>query len=415
MKDDGNKPVLGDPLDSMTYPTQSSKQPASAPGHDGGAQQDAEPPTQPQDHKESDHRDKDSGLGLPDFEPTAQERQRMTTVSKEDVEMMRREQEDIESEFEKKFQELQQAGLMIPQFVYSFALWTIVFIGAVLGLFIVNQGITFFVSISALNTPWNIIAATIVIILLALILVVVFKIFKYFIIFRKNTKIDLKALNVLNERGRLRNQAGKKNDEARRLLTTYLKEHPLEDCPPIRLGLDTKEFANLKKQKQNLLGNKAYIDSAQWLNEFDSSVISLLDTAARRRIRVYVKSVAVGTAASPIKFIDQMIVLYASFNLISEMMRIYNLKPAFGQSATILARSVIHAYLSGLVGEHIESGLESVTQSLESVQAELGMSGSASVGSGLLGAIAPKIAEGGLNGLLVWRLGSQARKMLRPL
>jgi len=151
------------------------------------------------------------------------------------------------------------------------------------------------------------------------------------------------------------------------------------------------------------------------LNEFDSSIVSLLDIAAKKRIGTYAKSVALGTAASPIKLIDQLIVMYASFSLISELMRIYNLKPAFGQSAAILARSIVHAYLSGAIGEHIGSGFESVAESVESVYAELGMSGTASVGSGIMGAIAPKVAEGGLNGLLIWRLGKQAQKLLRPL
>lgn len=411
MKESGYKPTLGDPLDAVAYQNQVDDTPTTSSSDGRGKAQSA------------GLREKDTGLGLPDFEPTADEQERIRDVPKEEVEKMLRERDDLEDEFEKKLQEIQQAGIKIPRFVYSFVAWTLVFIGAVLGLFIVNQGVAFFASVSSLTPPWSYLATGIVITLLILILIVLGKVFRSFIVLRKNTKIDLRALNVLAERQRLRNQACKKKDEARRELTTYLKEHPLENNPAIRLGLAKEELANLKKHKNNLLGDKAYIDSSQWLNEFNASVVFLMDSAAGKRIRLYVKSVSIGTAASPIKLIDQMIVLYASFNLINELMQIYNLKPAFGQSATILARSVIHAYLSGVIGENVEGGIDFITDNIESFTSDIGMSGvadagvsgAASLGSGFVGALAPKIAEGGLNGLLIWRLGSQARKMLRPM
>jgi uncharacterized membrane protein YcjF (UPF0283 family) len=410
MSDPENNPVLGDPLDAVAYQDEPTEEASSSPDDASAQQQLEKQQAEPQTLRQNE-----TGLGEPDFEPTARERERIRSVPQKEIQRMYQEQDDLEAEFEKKFQEMQQSGVKIPRFIYSFVLWGMVFFGAVLGLFIVNQGIIFFVSLSSLSAPWSLFAKAVVFVLVSLIAIVVAKIFKFFILFKKNTKVDLKALNVLNERGRLRAQVRMKSDEARRELTTYLKSHAMDENHAIRLCLAKDELRKLKTHRENLLGNKAYLDSSQWLNEFDSSIVSLLDIAAKKRIGTYAKSVALGTAASPIKLIDQLIVMYASFSLISELMRIYNLKPAFGQSAAILARSIVHAYLSGAIGEHIGSGFESVAESVESVYAELGMSGTASVGSGIMGAIAPKVAEGGLNGLLIWRLGKQAQKLLRPL
>ncbi|MFN2342934.1 MAG: DUF697 domain-containing protein, partial [Desulfonatronovibrio sp.] len=366
-------------------------------------------------NKFSHLRENDTGLGQPDFEPSAQEKEDISSVSADEIDRLKKESADLTMEFEQKLLELEQTGFKLPRGIFRTAMWIMVFLGALCGIFLINQGLRFAAQVSSLTLPWNILVSTAFLFFVGMILLVIFKIFQKLFRFSKLTKIDLKALNLLAQRKRFQRLAEKKKDEARQTLSDYLEDFKIDDSNFQMPGIDSKDREKLIIFRQSLMDKKGYVDSDQWLREFDESFVRMLDQAASKRTRVYTKTVAMGTAASPIKFIDQIIVLYASFKLIGELLQIYNLRPAMGQSSLILSRAIIQAYLSGVIEEQAEAGVESFSDYYENIFGEISLATGISAVSDATRFILPKVSQGALNGFLIWRLARQARKMLRPI
>lgn len=366
-------------------------------------------------NKLSHFRKNDTGLGQPDFAPSGQEKDSISSVSPDEIDKLRKESSDLAMEFEQKLLELEQTGFKLPRGIFRTALWIMVFFGALCGILLINQGLRFAAQVSSLTLPWNILVSIAFLFFMGIILLVIFKVFQKFFRFSRLDRVDLKALNLLAQRKRFQRLAERKKDEARQTLSDYLKDFKVDDSSFQLPGIDSKDREKLIIFRQSLMDKKGYVDSNQWLREFDESFVHILDKAASRRTRVYTKTVAMGTAASPIKFIDQVIVLYASFKLIGELLQIYNLRPAMGQSSLILSRAIIQAYLSGVIGEQAEAGVESFSDYYENIFGEISLSTGISALSDTTRFILPKVSQGALNGFLIWRLARQARKMLRPI
>ncbi len=397
--------ILGDPLDAIHF---KSEKKAPAANHKDEISQNR--PIEP--NEKLVFREGDTGLGQPDYIPTSEQRENIHTLSEDETKRLYQENEKVQLELEKKLADIERAGTRIPKIVLSVFGWTLVFISAILSLFMLNQGLELYFRISVLSIPFNYVALSFFLILCFLVFYVIFKVFRLFFKFKSNTNIDLKALTVLEERTKLRLLAKELNDSAKGELTKYVTDYNMGYILNISPEMNNNGIKELENYKNNLLGEKSYINSSEWLKDFKNTFVQTLDMVANKQIKVYTKAVSIGTAASPVKFIDQMIVMYSSFKLINDLILIYNLRPAFGQSATIIARSIIQAYLSGVIGETFESGGQMVSEHImENTYGDLG----ASIGSGFIGTLAPKIAEGGLNGFLVYRLGKQAQKMLRPI
>jgi len=401
--------VLGDPLD-REYVNNKDKQ---EPEDEKTVKPESGRASRDRGQEDQSFRGMDTGLGQPDPEPGPADE--MRDVSSEEIEELRREQDRLRRRFEEKLLELEQTGIRLPRVLYRTLLWTAIFLAAVLGLFLISHGVRFAGQVSALGTPWNVLAVSGFVLFTGAILVVVIKLAGRFMAFRNLARVDLKALNLLAERQRFRWLARQKKDEARDVLTGYLKEYRIQDTDAEQLGLDREELARIYACRQRLLDKRGYVDSSAWLREMDETFVYSLDRAARKRIRSYSRTVALGTAASPIRFIDQIIVLYASLRLISELLQIYNLRPALGQSMFILARAIIQAYLSGIIGEQAEAGVETFGDYYQSIFGEVSFATGVSAATDAARFVLPKAGEGALNGFLIWRLGRQAQRMLRPL
>jgi len=419
MSEKNNHPRLGDPLEYS--PKEAGSKPdaqtwTGSPVEPGpGNDVHDSPENNAGIQEEAAIRKKDTGLGQPDFEPISQDRQNIKNISHEEMDSLRLDQEDLRRQFEEKLLEFEKTGIRIPVAIYRTVLWIMIFTGAVLGLFMIVQGVRFAGQVSSLAFPWNVLATALFLFFLGIILLVVVMVLKKFLAFKTLARIDLKALNKLAERKRFQQLAQRKKDEARGVLAGYLQDYNINDPRTAVPGLEKADLKKLVLFRQSLMDKKGYVDSARWLREFNESFVHVLDKAARKRIRAYTSTVAVGTAASPVKFIDQMIVLYASLKLIGELLEIYNLRPAFGQSALILSRAIIQAYLSGVIGEQSETGVEAFSDYYESIFGEISFATGISAATDATRFILPKVSEGALNGFLIWRLGRQAQKMLRPL
>lgn len=408
MSKEQKRKLLGDPLDPPTYEEQiEAEGSSSSPGRSSENKQES------CSRSVNSTGDNHTSLGMPDPEPDFGAD--MHNVSAEEIHRLRQEQEDLQRQFEEKLLELEQAGIKLPRALYRFVLWAVIFLGAVLGLLLINQAVRFAGQVSVLSLPWNLLALAGFAVFFTVILVVVVKLFGNFLAFRSLVQIDLKALNLLVERRRFRLLAEEKKEQAKLVLIGYLQDFQIENQKGLNSGLNQQDVTKIGTARQRLLDNQGHLDASLWLQEFENNFVHILDKAARLRIRTYTRNVALGTAASPIKIIDQFIVLYASLQLINELLQIYNLRPALGQSATILARSVIQAYLSGVIGEHSEAGMESFADYYESIFGEISFASGLSAVTDATRYILPKASEGALNGFLLWRLGRQAQKMVRPV
>ncbi len=63
------------------------------------------------------------------------------------------------------------------------------------------------------------------------------------------------------------------------------------------------------------------------MEAFNGRFQSILDTAARRRVRAYAVKVGIGTAASRFLLLDQAIVLYACMALLRELLMLWGCDP----------------------------------------------------------------------------------------
>ena len=182
--------------------------------------------------------------------------------------------------------------------------------------------------------------------------------------------------------------------------------------PLLAAGLTEEDQHQLDEAKRYLLAEE-FLPSSEWVVEYQSRFQDVLDNAARRRARQYGQRAALGTALVPVGALDQTLILYCCLRLVRELLVIYNVRPAFGQTATILARAIVQTYLGGemqgLTEEGTEAGLEAV---LGGSAEELLLGSAATALASQLGA---KLVEGGVNGLLVWRLGTRTISFLQPV
>ncbi len=414
------KPVLGDPFDADLLPEYQAEEDqessVASTGPDPEQQeQDLEPPGkgEDQDNKQTPPSSSDTVLGQPDPEPDSWAEVR--EVPEDEIRQLRKDQEKLQRQFEEKLLEMERTGFKIPGILSRIGLWVAVFLGALLGIFLLNQGLRFADQISSLSMPWSALATLVFLLFLGLLLFVVVRLAVKLLAFRNLTKFDLKALKLLAERKRFRILAEQKQKEAKSVLSNYVREYDPNRLKGQAQGLSSREQKGLIASRKRLLDSQEYLDTQSWLKDFEESFVRVLDKKGQNRIRAYTSSVALGTAASPIKFIDQMIVLYAALKMISELLQIYNLRPAMGQSIAILGRSIVQAYLSGVVGEHSQAGLEGFADYYESIFGEISFTTGVSAATDAAKYVFPRVSEGALNGFLLWRLGKQAQKMIRPI
>ena len=285
---------------------------------------------------------------------------------------------------------------------------------AILGLFIVSQVASFANDIKALPAVWRWLATICVIIFsLVIIHVMILLIWKFFRL-QRNQQVNPEALKALSERRHLQLVADEKKEQALELLCGYLRKYPVDERNKrrlIKLGFKSEEWLSLIATREKLLAEASSDNIEGWLDDLKNGFQKLLDAFARRRIRQYALKVGSGTALSPISIVDQMIVLYGCTGLIREMLLIYNLRPAWGQSLAILSRGIIHTYLSGV----IEGAAENIVDSGADTISDF-MGDSFNFLTGTIGkAVGSRTAEATLNGVLIWRLGKSIMTQLQPV
>ena len=296
----------------------------------------------------------DSGLGNPNPTP---DRERIRILSATEQEDITQEYDaGLEERFQRKFSEFSRTGLKIPPAVYRGSRLALLLLSGVLGLFILTEGTSLYREIFTLPPLGQYIALGAGGIFIFLIVLVIIRLFMLLFGLKRSPHINLKALSILEERVELRSLTAKHSEMARSELKEYLNTYPLDNYSLLlNAGLTEKTINELEKARADLLSSSHPVSAQEWLQTFTARFQNPLELAAKNRIKRFAGRVALGTAASPIGVIDQIIVLYGSLAMIKDILTLYNLRPAFGESAVMLSRAIMQAYLSGMLGEATEN------------------------------------------------------------
>lgn len=144
-------------------------------------------------------------------------------------------------------------------------------------------------------------------------------------------------------------------------------------------------------------------DSRGWLVEFDR-LQRMQDERAKEIIGKTWKLVAIKTAASPWKIVDMIAVIYNSTVMITKLAKLYNRRTSSQTAFRLVCRWIINIYIAGEMGEVAQGATEwaSANDLISATYKPL---------AGFIG----KVAEGGANAFLVYRLGCRAMTYFRPL
>lgn len=230
---------------------------------------------------------------------------------------------------------------------------------------------------------------------------------------RVMTQIDIEALEELRRRARTRRDGLEHFQAAKAALRDYLASYPLDGADVRRLqsaGLDTARMAALAKERGILLA--AVGDSRSWLEDFRLHFQGGLDAAASSRIKSWSLKAAGCVMASPLPFLDAILVLGIALKMIRDLCVIYNVRSSRAGSFILLNRAVLAAFIAGVAEDafDVAGGMAS-----EELSGMFGESALAGFGGGLARVVAPKLGEGAINAFFIHRLGRAAVRMLQPL
>ncbi|MBR4612011.1 MAG: DUF697 domain-containing protein [Kiritimatiellae bacterium] len=236
------------------------------------------------------------------------------------------------------------------------------------------------------------------------------------------TQISGKALNELQERGELRELSRRRNQEARSKLEELLRDTAIQD--EFIKQVSPKMSGDIRNARDILLDE--HCSAKEWIDRYLKNYQSKLDEVAKERINHYSWQAALAATTSPFPALDQLIVLATCVTLLKELFQIYNLRPKWDKNFLLMARIVIHVYVSGFwqqlagtgadaVGKGIEDFVDSVkTTNTEGVMTKgLGALGSLAPGVGKF--IAKGVAEFAMHKITVSRFGAAAIRVLQPV
>ena len=354
----------------------------------------------------------DTGVGIPLSEGIEGAR-RLT--DEEVASAAEREEELQRTHVERQLEQLTTVGggLQLPATVVRITTVSGILLAGVLGLLVATQLASLIADLRTIPTPWTWALGGFAALSAGAITWIAISLVVRLVRLRRSPGVNVAAVQALQERNAWQRLAVEHANEAEAELRDYLNSYSLNSHNRKALtgaGLTEAEFDDLVAAKRRLLDDESFLPPAEWLNDFVRRFQSRLDEAADRRAKLYGKRVALGTAISPFAVVDQGIVFYTSLQLVRNLLVLYNVRPAFGQTATILARAVVQTYLAGEIERLAEDGVDALVKELPGTSGEL--FGSA---LGTAASTASRLGEGAVNGLLIWRLATRAKSLLQPV
>lgn len=283
------------------------------------------------------------------------------------------------------------------------------FVAAIIAFLLITQTTAFLADVRQLSLLEQICLSIPLILFGGIILWIICKIFLLVWRLKVSPQIKIKALQELEDRKLLRKQCLQKNRKAVEKVCYYLQEKSLCNVDFLRsIGVADEAVAELVKNRDALVksANTPQGTSHDWLLCCKRDFQDKLDLIANKRIMKYSVNAAIMTGVSPFSIIDRLIVLSASLAMLKELLQIYSLKPSWDKNLILMAQVIMNTYLSGILGDLAEGGIDSIAEMTEETAAQI---------PGIAFKFAGKTTETALQGYMVYRLGKSAIKVLHAV
>ena len=162
------------------------------------------------------------------------------------------------------------------------------------------------------------------------------------------------------------------------------------------------------------LRDHKFADSVGFMDEYDRFQLAL-DKQSLAIIKHYAKIIGIKTAASPWKVVDIIAVFFNSTLMVSKIAKIYHRQVSRQQAFRLVIHWFVNLYISGELGQIAEGAADSIAQGTANWLGDEGFSSILQPAVPLLAKFGGKIAEGGVNAYLAYRLGCRACEYFREL
>ncbi len=229
--------------------------------------------------------------------------------------------------------------------------------------------------------------------------------------------VNLTAIQEAKRRATTRDQLARQVEAGYKSLRDLVQKYPIDSSMHQdflkRCGMTSDEINMLKSNVKALLKSEN-AGQSRWIEDCERLFVAVIDDAAKRRVKSYVKRVGVKTAICPTGLVDSLIVTTNSVMMVEELCRLYGVRTNRWQSILLTWRIFYFAFVSAKLEEKIdkidkvadslfEGALSSVPETAKEVCAKLSM--------GLL----KRAIEAGVNMALFYRLGTATIMFLRPI
>ena len=319
-------------------------------------------------------------------------------------------QEEPEADFDFSKEESFASGFSLPNVLRKYLRLILFFVAAVIAFFLVTQTAAFLANLRKVSFVEQIVLALPLILFGGVIVYVVYKLIRLVLKLKISPQVQFKALQELEERYKLRTLSLKANRDAVDRLTVYLKnEFSVNEKLLKSFGVKSDDIAQLEKSRKNLISPEkiASTTSVDWLRDFKCEIQDVLDEIAKKRIMKYSVNVAVMTGASPFALIDRLVMLSSSLSMLKELLEIYSLKPGWDKSLALMAQFIVNTYCAGI----IDGIAENATEQIEKFAEKMLDKQIPDLSKKIVG----KLAEGLVQGGMIYRLGNSAIKVLHPI
>ena len=162
------------------------------------------------------------------------------------------------------------------------------------------------------------------------------------------------------------------------------------------------------------LRDHKYADSTGFMDDYDRFQLEQ-DRQALEIIKHYAKLIGIKTAASPWKVVDIIAVFFNSTLMVSKIAKVYHRQVSRQQAFRLVTHWFINLYISGELGQITEGAADTIAEGTADWLGNEGVSAVLQPAVPLLAKFGGKIAEGGINAYLAYRLGSRACTCFREL
>ncbi|MFO0797968.1 MAG: DUF697 domain-containing protein [Gemmataceae bacterium] len=236
---------------------------------------------------------------------------------------------------------------------------------------------------------------------------------------RRNRQVQVKGLEELARRTRLRWLAAAKTTEAREQLEGYLREYPLDAEKDrkalLAVGLTDAVQVRLKAVREQLLDPAKFASSEQWFARFRDEFQAELDAAAEARVKYWGSRIWVVTAVSPNAAVDTGATLFYAVSMLTDLCRVYQLRAGKTGTGVLLGRVFFNAYLAGQGAEWEKVVEDQYDQLFHEALNVVGVGVGTNLAGKVLGKVGARATTGYLNRVLLVRLGRYAARLLRPV